>query len=154
MNYIRLICEITLLLCIENYKNYFFGFFYIISYLLLLGSIVYRDLYRFIKFLEIFYEVSDSYKEFYDFYIFYDFIPENLPEKFIVISENADIPNIEKISGEVTLPQSINIVSENDLLEYEIIYSNKLPINKKLDIIKNMGEYSAIYCTSDIYKVL
>ena len=106
------------------------------------------------KFLETFYEVSDSYKEFYDFYIFYDFIPENLPEKFIVISENADIPNIEKISGEVTLPQSINIVSENDLLEYEIIYSNKLPINKKLDIIKNMGEYSAIYCTSDIYKVL
>ena len=77
-----------------------------------------------------------------------------MPEKFIVISENADIPNIEKISGEVTLPQSINIVSENNLLEYEIIYSNKLPINKKLDIIKNMGEYSAIYCTSDIYKVL
>ncbi len=74
--------------------------------------------------------------------------------KIAVIGSRDIIPNIEKINGEVTLPQNINIVSEDNLSEYEIIYSNKLPINKKLDIIKNMGEYSAIYCTSDIYKVL
>ena len=99
-------------------------------------------------------DYSDKFKEGYDFYIFYEIIPEILPEKFLIFSqENLKNENISLIETKLNIPNNIKIVEEQELLDKEHIYSIKLPLAKRLEIYKSLDKFQTIYGTKDLLKL-
>jgi len=115
------------------------------------------------KFPEIFYQYFNisNKRENSDYTIFYNVIPkkDELNRKTFIFSEkDINIENFNKIKDDLEIPQNIHIVDEELIInpEYidEAIYSKKMPIDIKKDIIENINTYAKIYATIDILAIL
>ncbi|MGM0508677.1 MAG: single-stranded-DNA-specific exonuclease RecJ, partial [Fusobacteriota bacterium] len=96
-----------------------------------------------------------------DYTIFYNNIPEeeDLNKKTFIFSEkDISIEGFNKIRDNLEIPDNITILDENILSnsEYddEAVYSKKMPLDIKKDIINNINKYSKIFSTKDILAIL
>lgn len=103
---------------------------------------------------ELYCEQSKEFKDSYDFYIFLEKLPEVFPEKFIVFSdENFAVENTSIVDGHFDLPKNITIVSEDELITKDSVFSRKLPVSKKMEILKNLKDSKCLFATEDILKL-
>lgn len=106
------------------------------------------------RFKNILCDQSENYLENYDYYIFYDIIPEILPASFVIFSDKGDISNIAIIDGRVSVPSNIKFLPEEELFDKEFVYSRKLPNHKKLEILDKLDKINPLYSTKDILHIL
>ncbi|OQY08952.1 MAG: single-stranded-DNA-specific exonuclease RecJ [Fusobacteriia bacterium 4572_132] len=115
------------------------------------------------KFPDIFYKYFNisNERENSDYTIFYNVIPkkEELNRKTFVFSEkDINIEKFNKIKDKFEIPKNIKIVEEDFIInpEYidEAVYSKKMPLDIKKDIIENIKIYAKIYATIDILAIL
>lgn len=110
------------------------------------------------KFLDGLCAINTQFENGYDYYIFYDYIPKEIPNNFLIFSKaQLNIENSITINGTIQLPSNIILENERNLKnlnQNEIVFSRKLPISARLDIIENLKTYSKVYATKDILKVL
>ncbi|ADO82273.1 single-stranded-DNA-specific exonuclease RecJ [Ilyobacter polytropus] len=104
-------------------------------------------------------QVSEKYLEGYDYYIFMNTTPGNemktLRENILVISHtDISIEGFHKIKDSYSLPQNIKILPESQLVKLydiqKIFYTKKLPYKEKIEILKNIKNYTEIFSTKDI----
>ncbi len=104
-------------------------------------------------------EVSDRCIEGYDYYIFINMIPgdeiDKVQENVLVISHtDISLEGFNKIKDHYSLPQNIKILPESQLIKLydiqKIFYTKKLPSKEKIEILKNIKNYSEIFSTKDI----
>ena len=100
-------------------------------------------------------DISEKYIENYDFYIFYN---ENLldyPKNSLVFIKN-EPKNTERkiVRDNYIIPENIIITDEEELSGKEYIWSKKLPLRKRYEILKNLKSFEKIYAADDIREVL
>lgn len=99
---------------------------------------------------------SPSYIEGYDLYIFHKCnIPENFDKRYLVFNE--DYPKDgEIIDGKINIPSFIKVVEENEFENYpsKAVYSRKLPLYQRENILLRLKENKKIVATKDILKLL
>ena len=97
-------------------------------------------------------DISDKYLEDYDFYITekesdLDLI-KNKPT-LIISNKNIDIPTFNKIEDNYLLPKNILFIEEN-ILEKKNIFSNFLPIIKRVKVLEKLNSDTIIFSSKDI----
>ena len=107
-----------------------------------------------------FLDISNKYSSGYDYYIFYNELPIEKPNKgFIVITkEDVHIENTKKIIDLVSLQPNITLTDEFEILKNynktKTYYTKKMSTLKKNHIIENLNKFEMIYATNDILRVL
>jgi len=104
--------------------------------------------------------IGDKFVNGYDFYIFLNpeksEIKKYIDKRILIITEDKTFKMQElcTIVDNYEIPQNIKFVSEEELKDKNIIFSKKLPLDKKNQIIKNLKTYMEIYSTKDILPYL
>ena len=104
--------------------------------------------------------IGDKFVEGYDFYIFLNpeksEIEKYKDKKILIITEEKsfNIDGFSNIVDDYDIPQNIRFVSEEELKDKNIIFSKKLPLDKKIQVIKNLKTYLEVYSTKDILPYL
>ncbi len=96
-------------------------------------------------------ELSDEFKEGYDFYIIDKDIDFKLlfNKKVLIISNtNKEIEGFNTVIDNYIVPNNI-IIKSSDLLEEKNIFTKSLPLNIKKEILNNLAN-NIIYCDSSI----
>lgn len=107
------------------------------------------------NFSDIPYEKSVELQKDYDFYIFYEKMPKDFPENFLIFSdETIENNNFYVYEQSLIVPDNIKIVSEEELLSKENIFSRKLPLSLRLELSKKISDSEILYSTKDILKLL
>lgn len=104
------------------------------------------------------FETSPVYLPGYDFYIFLDSLPNQPVEdkNILIIStkKELELDGFVTIKDSYTLPQNIVITEEKQLFDKTHIYSKKLPYVDRLNIFKNLENFSQLYATKDILALI
>lgn len=104
--------------------------------------------------------IGDKFVEGYDFYIFLNpeksEIEKYKDKKILIITEDKsfNIDGFSNIVDDYEIPQNIRFVSEEELKDKNIIFSKKLPLDNKIQVIKNLKTYLEVYSTKDILPYL
>lgn len=104
--------------------------------------------------------IGDKFISGYDFYIFLNpeksEIEKYIDRKILVITEDKtfNIQGFTHITDNYEIPSNIKFLSEEELKNKNIIFSKKLPLDKKNQVIKNLKTYMEIYSTKDILPYL
>ncbi len=104
--------------------------------------------------------IGDKFVEGYDFYIFLNpeksEIEKYKDKKILIITEDKsfNIDGFSNIVDDYDISQNIRFVSEEELKDKNIIFSKKLPLDKKIQVIKNLKTYLEVYSTKDILPYL
>ena len=104
--------------------------------------------------------IGDKFIGGYDFYIFLNpeksQIEKYIDRKILVITEDKtfNIQGFTHITDNYEIPSNIKFLSEEELKNKNIIFSKKLPLDKKNQVIKNLKTYMEIYSTKDILPFL
>lgn len=99
-------------------------------------------------------EISPEYKKGYDFYIS---IEKNIEtsKPYLIFTENKNFKennsnNFSLINDEIKIPQNIILVDESKLLTEKNIFSRKMPIIERIQVLNNLKNYTKLYSTEDI----
>ena len=100
-------------------------------------------------------DISEKYIENYDFYIFYN---ENLldyPKNSLVFIKD-EPKNTERkiVRDNYRIPENIILTDEGELSDKEYIWSKKLSLRKRYEILKNLKSFEKIYASDDIKEIL
>jgi len=107
-----------------------------------------------------FLDISDRYSEGYDYYIFYNNLPnQKIDKDFMVITkEDIHLDKTIKIKDDLILPKNIKILEEFEIVKNydktKTYYTKKLSSKKKEHIIDNLDKFEMVYTTDDIFRVL
>lgn len=99
-------------------------------------------------------EVSGDYKEGYDFYIWINPKDKVINDKpTLIFSENEikEDSSFTLIKDDFNLPENIVLIDNDSIYEKDNIFSRKLPIQDRINILKKLKSYSVLYCTRDIF---
>lgn len=103
-------------------------------------------------------EISKDFKKGYDIYIFHkSSFPDFFDKKALIYSKNTvNLENLELIEDSYEIPENIKIINEDELYENpeDKVYSPKLPLQNRINIIKKLKENQEIFATKDILKFL
>jgi single-stranded-DNA-specific exonuclease len=103
--------------------------------------------------------ISDKYLPEYDYYIYINMTPEkenHLSKENVMVISHKDISlnEFNKIKDNYSIPQNISILRESQLVQTydikKIFYTKKLPYKERIEIFKNIKNYSKIFATKDI----
>ena len=104
--------------------------------------------------------IGNKFIDGYDFYIFLNpeksEIEKYTDKKILIITEDKDF-KMEKfniITDNYEIPSNVKFISEEELKNKNIIFSKKLPLDKRIEVIKNLKNYTEIYSTKDILPYL
>ena len=104
--------------------------------------------------------IGNKFIDGYDFYIFLNpeksEIEKYTDKNILIVTEDKDF-KMEKfniITDNYEIPSNIKFISEEELKNKNIIFSKKLPLDKRLEVIKNLKNYTEIYSTKDILPYL
>ncbi|MFW5891665.1 MAG: DHHA1 domain-containing protein, partial [bacterium] len=112
---------------------------------------------------EIFAEYFDIFNETYleninkNFIVLYNVISDKIQNGLVVSERKITIKGFNNIEDNFSLPEKIKIIDENDIEGIDSkypIYSAKLPIDTRKEILNNIKSFNVIYATKDIYAVL
>ena len=99
-------------------------------------------------------EISPEYKKGHDFYIS---IEKNIEtsKPYLIFTENKNFKEINSnnfslINDEIKIPQNIILVDESKLLTEKNIFSRKMPIIERIQVLNNLKNYTKLYSTEDI----
>ena len=101
-------------------------------------------------------ESSPSYLEGYDLYIFHKCkVPDGFDKRYLVFDEDYTKDG-EVIDGKIEIPNFIKVVEEEELRNYppKAVYSRKLPLYQRENILLRLKENKKIAATRDILKLL
>ncbi len=100
-------------------------------------------------------DISEKYIENYDFYIFYNENLSNYPKNSLVFIKD-EPKNTERkiVRDNYIIPENIIITNEEELSDKEYIWSKKLPLRKRYEILKNIKSFEKIYAADDIKEIL
>lgn len=100
-------------------------------------------------------DISEEYIKGYDFYIFFNENFEKYPENALVfIKDKPKDMSREIIRDSYTIPENIIITDEENLFDKKNIWSNKLGLKERYEILKNLKNIEALYSTDEIKEVL
>ena len=109
-------------------------------------------------FIRNYFEINKEYKEGHPFTVFFDSVPENIvSERNVVISNNYENEEYEKITFEFTLPENVILKTPKELLKLENekkILFDFIPIKEKIKIKKLIENGDSVYSDKSIYKIL
>ena len=100
-------------------------------------------------------DISEKYIENYDFYIFYNENLSDYPKNSLVFIKD-EPKNTERkiVRDNYIIPENIIITNEEELSDKEYIWSKKLPLRKRYEILKNIKSFEKIYAADDIKEIL
>ncbi len=104
--------------------------------------------------------IGNKFIDGYDFYIFLNpeksEIEKYTDKKILIITEdkNFEMEEFYIIADNYEIPSNIKFISEEELKNKNIIFSKKLPLDKRIEVIKNLKNYTEIYSTKDILPYL
>ena len=100
-------------------------------------------------------DISEKYIGNYDFYIFYNENFLDYPKNSLVFIKN-EPKNTERkiVRDNYIIPENIIITDEEELSGKEYIWSKKLSLRKRYEILKNLKSFEKIYAADDIREVL
>nr|WP_307775013.1 single-stranded-DNA-specific exonuclease RecJ [uncultured Cetobacterium sp.] len=101
-------------------------------------------------------DISDKYRDGYDFYIYYSKDESELEGDYnlIITEKECDIQNYKKIKDIYVLPKNIRIVDKIEVGNYVEAYYDALPFREKIQIIDKIRNNFKIYCTKDVKIIL
>ncbi len=104
-------------------------------------------------------DISPTYQEGYDFYIYINTLPTNSGKPSLVISkEELELKGYNIIVDHYLVPENIVIQSEEELVlgydSHNTYYTKKLPYKKRLEIGSNLDKYHKVYSTLDILALI
>ena len=109
-------------------------------------------------FLRNYYDVNKDYQEGYPFTVFFNTVPETeINERNIVISDNYENENYEKIDFEFIIPENVIIKTPKEIMKLENeknIFFEFIPLKEKLKIKKLLENGEKIYSDKSIYEIL
>lgn len=99
--------------------------------------------------------ISNEYKEGYDFYIYFNKKEKNYPENSVVFLEDID-KNFQGdiIIDDYKIPENIIITNEKNLYDKQNVWSEKLNLNKKYEILEKINNSEIVYGTENIKTIL
>ena len=104
--------------------------------------------------------IGNKFIDGYDFYIFLNpeksEIEKYTDKKILIITEdkNFEMEEFYIIADNYEIPSNVKFISEEELKNKNVIFSKKLPLDKRLEVIKNLKNYMEIYSTKDILPYL
>lgn len=105
--------------------------------------------------MENFGDISENYKSGYDFCIYFNVNEKNYPENsFVFIKDEPLDKSREIIKDSYIVPENIKIISENELIYKDRVWSKKMSREKRYNILKNLKNIDIIYGAEDIKEVL
>ena len=100
-------------------------------------------------------DISENYIKDYDYYIFLNENLLNYPKNSLVfIKDEPQNKERKIIRDDYIIPENITIVDEGELFDKKHIWSKKLTLEKRYEILKNLKKFEKIYCSCDIKEVL
>lgn len=99
-------------------------------------------------------DISKNILEGYDFYIFLDENLKDYPENSLVFLKEEPMNKERKIIKDTCIiPENIIITNEGELYIKENIWSKKLPLEKKYEMLKKIKAGETVYASEDVKEI-
>lgn len=102
--------------------------------------------------------ISSNYLPEFDFYIYLNIIPENIPKNnniLVLSTKDISIDNFNTIKDNFNIPTNIEFIEdEKELISKEYFYSKKLPISDRVNIQNKLNTFKILYSSKDILIIL